>query len=71
MLSTLISGRDTVIFLVKNNSQATVSISATGVTKDASGIILGLDDLNINVLGPGEETIEYFYYNDISGIDIE
>lgn len=61
---------DSLYFLIiKNNSEATVSISGTGIAKDASGNMLAVDDISIDVLGPGEESIGYFYFDSVQGIE--
>ena len=54
---------------IKNNSQAVVSISGNGIAKDSSGNALGAADMNIDVLGPGEESIGYFYFMDVQGVE--
>lgn len=60
---------DTLYFMVvKNNSQAKVEIDLSGQAKDANGNMIGAADTSIDVLGPGEESIGYFYFNGVSGI---
>ncbi len=59
---------DTLYFVtVKNNSQTTVSVSGNATAKDSAGAVLGAADLSIDIIGPGEETIGYFYFDDVSG----
>lgn len=61
---------DTLYFLViTNNSNANVSVSGNGTAKDVSGNAIGADDMDINVLGAGETSIGYFYFNGVTGID--
>ena len=55
--------------IITNNSEATVSIFANGIAKDANGSMIGASDLSIDVLGPGETSIGYFYFNGVSGIE--
>ncbi len=54
---------------VKNNSGKAVEIDVNGVAKDADGKMIGADDASITILGPGEESVCYFYFDDVSGID--
>jgi archaellum component FlaF (FlaF/FlaG flagellin family) len=54
---------------VKNNSQATVSVGGNATAKDADGNSIGAANLSIDVLGPGEESIGYFYFGNVSNID--
>lgn len=61
---------DTLYFLVvKNNSESTVSFESDGTAKDASGNVLGAAQCSIDVLGPGEQSIAYFYFDSVTGID--
>lgn len=61
---------DTLYFLViRNNSQATVDISGNGTALDSAGNTIGADDCSLDVLGPGEESITYFYFDSVTGID--
>ncbi len=54
--------------VVTNNSKAVVSISGNGIAKDANGSAIGAGDMTIDVLGPGETSLGYFYFNDVKGI---
>ena len=54
---------------IKNNSDAVVSISVAGQAIDTSGNILGADDCRLDVLGPGEESLTYLYFNGMSDVD--
>ncbi len=64
------NGYDTLYYIaIKNNSDAVVSVSAVGQAMDASGNILGADDCDLDVLGPGEESLTYLYFNDVSDVD--
>ena len=61
---------DTMLFLsIKNNSSAAVSISGEGTLKDAEGNVIAVDDASVDVLGPGEETITYFYFDSVESFD--
>lgn len=61
---------DSLYFLIiKNNSEAAVSISGTGIAKDASGNMLSVDDTRIDILGPGETSIGYFFFEGVQGIE--
>lgn len=62
------SGSTIYFLVVTNNSNATVAIGANGIAKDASGNMIGADDLEIDVLGPGEQSIDYFYFDHVSGV---
>ncbi len=55
--------------IVHNNSEATVSVSGNATAKDRSGNPIGADDMSISVLGPGETSIGYFYFDSVRGID--
>lgn len=55
--------------VVTNNSEAVVSVSGNGTAKNAEGGMIGADDLYIDVLGPGETSISYFYFSDVKDID--
>lgn len=60
---------DTFYFLaITNNSNASVEIGANGIAKDATGNMIGADDFEIDVLGPGEQSIGYFVFDDVSGV---
>ena len=61
---------DTTFFLViKNNTDSAVSISGNALAKDANGGSIGAGNFSVDVLGPGEETITYSYFNNVSGVD--
>ena len=61
---------DVVYFLaITNNSSETVSISANGTARDSEGKTVGAADMSINVLGPGEQSIGYFYFDGIGSYD--
>ncbi len=55
--------------IVKNNSNAVVSVEGNATAKDQSGKAIGADNMSIDVLGPGETTIGYFYFDSVTGID--
>ena len=54
--------------VVTNNSKGTVEFSANGIARDANGGMIGADDLSIDVLGPGETSIGYFYFSDVKDV---
>lgn len=54
--------------VVTNNSKGTVEFFANGIARDANGGMIGADDLSIDVLGPGETSIGYFYFNDVKDV---
>lgn len=61
---------DTIYFLVvKNNSDSTVSFESNGTAKDSNGNVLGSAECSIDVLGPDEQSIAYFYFDGVTGID--
>ena len=55
--------------VVKNNSSETVEVAGNGTAYDAGGNSIGAANCSIDVLGPGETSIAYFYFNDVSGVD--
>lgn len=62
-------GYATVYFLiVTNNSEAPVEFKANGVARDADGGMLGATDLYIDVIGPGETIMEYFYFDNVTNV---
>ena len=54
--------------VVTNNSDAIVSISGNATAKDASGTPIGAGNMSIDVLGPGETSIDYFYFDSVKNI---
>ena len=54
--------------VVTNNSKGTVEFSANGIARDANGGMIGADELSIDVLGPGETSIGYFYFSDVKDV---
>ncbi len=61
---------DTLYFLViTNNSDTDVSVSGNATAKDESGNSIGAGDMSIDILGAGETSIGYFYFDSVSGID--
>lgn len=55
--------------IITNNSNAIVSISANGIAKDANGGMIGAADFSIDVIGPGETSIGYFYFDGVKGVN--
>ena len=62
-------GDTTFFVVVKNNTDTAVSISGNALAKDAAGLSIGAGNFSIDVLGPGEESIGYSYFNNVSGVD--
>lgn len=61
---------DTVYFMTfKNNAQAPICIKADLIVRDSAGTMIGVDDLSVDVIGPGEESIGYCYFDSVTGID--
>ena len=61
---------DTLYFLViTNNSDKILEFNANSTAYDSAGNTIGADSASIDVLGPGETTITYFYYEGVTGID--
>lgn len=61
---------DTLYFIViKNNSNANVSVSGNATAKDSNGNSIGADDMDIDIVGSGETSIGYFYFDSVSGVD--
>lgn len=54
--------------IVTNNSRATVEVSGNATAKDGSGNAIGAGKMSIDVLGPGETSIGYFYFDSVSNI---
>ena len=54
--------------VVTNNSKVPVSLSANGIARDANDGMIGADDLSIDVLGPGETSVGYFYFSDVKDV---
>jgi hypothetical protein len=54
--------------VIKNNSAETVEVSGNGTAFDANGNAVGAANFSIDVLGPGETSIGYFYFNEVSGV---
>ncbi len=55
--------------IIKNNSSETVEIAGNGTAYDTGGNSIGAGNLSIDVLGPGEVSIGYFYFDDVNDID--
>ena len=55
--------------IIKNNSDAVAEINGNALAKDADGNTIGAADSSIDVLGPGEESGCYFYFNDVSDVN--
>lgn len=61
---------DTLYFLiVTNNSKANVAVSGNATAKDSSGNSIGADDMDIAVIGAGETSFGYFYFDGVTGVD--
>ncbi len=62
-------GSTSYYLIIKNNSDETVKISGNATAYDSSENVIGAGDCSVDVLGPGEETIAYFYFDFVSGLD--
>lgn len=61
---------DTLYFVaITNNSNADVSISGNATAKDSSGNLIGADDMGVDIIGTGETSIGYFYFDGVKGVD--
>ena len=61
---------DTLYFLIiANNSDMDVEVSGNATAKDAAGSALGADEMSIDVIGPGQQSIGYFYFDNVAGVD--
>lgn len=61
---------DTLYFVtVKNNSDSVVSVEGNATARDSNGRAIGAGNMSVDVLGPGETSIGYFYFDRVSGID--
>lgn len=54
--------------VVKNTSSEACSVGGNGTAKDSSGNTIGAANFSIDVIGPGETSIGYFYFDSVSGI---
>lgn len=54
---------------VTNNTNNVYEIGGNGVAFNKEGSLIGADDICIDVLGPGETSIAYFYFENVSGVD--
>lgn len=55
--------------VVTNNGKTPIEVSGNGTAMDASGKVIGADDLSIDVIGPGETSIGYYYFDGVTGIN--
>nr|MCR4746255.1 FxLYD domain-containing protein [Lachnospiraceae bacterium] len=62
-------GSTTYYLIIKNNSDETVKISGNATAYDSLENVIGAGDCSVDVLGPGEETIAYFFFDFVSGLD--
>ncbi len=61
---------DTLWFLVvKNNSAYDVVFSANSTAYDQGGNLIGADDASIDIIGAGQTSICYFYFDSVKNID--
>lgn len=61
---------DTLYYLVvENNSEHAAAITANGTAYDANNTVIGADDASIDVIGPGQTSICYFYFDGVSNVD--
>ena len=54
--------------VIKNNSEKAVEITGNATALSADGSVVGAADCSINVLGPGEESIAYFYFSNVTDV---
>ena len=54
--------------VVKNNSTISVDVSGNATAKDSNGNAIGAGNLSIDVIGPGQTSVGYFYFDDVHGI---
>ena len=55
--------------IVKNNSAYDVGFNANGIAYDHTGKKVGAADASINIIGAGQTSICYFFFNHVTGID--
>ena len=55
--------------IVKSNAEVPVKVNGNAVAKDADGNSIGAGTMSIDVIGPGETSIGYFYFDSVSDID--
>lgn len=61
---------DSLYFItIKNNSKTTVTVNGNATALDKTKRPIGADSMEIDVLGPGETSIGYFYFDNVTGID--
>ena len=55
--------------VIKNNSSSAVGINFNVTAFDKSDNTIGAGSGEIDILGPGEETLGYAYFDDVKGVD--
>lgn len=55
--------------VITNNAEVPVKISGNGTAYDAAGAAIGAGNMSIEIIGPGETSIGYFFFDGVSGID--
>lgn len=53
------------LLVITNNSDKDVEISGNATALNSSGNVVGADDVDLDILGPGETSIGYFYFSNI------
>lgn len=60
----------TILYLViQNNSDEIVSIDGNATAYDASNSVIGAGDCSVDVLGPGEKSLAYFFFESTENAD--
>ena len=49
--------------VIKNNSETSVGVEGNGTAKDKDGNTVSASSMSIDVIGPGETSIGYFYFD--------
>lgn len=55
--------------VVTNNASEAVNITASGIARDANGEMLAVDDMEILIIGAGQTSIGYFYFEECEGVE--
>lgn len=57
--------------IITNKSTSTIALDGNGVAYDINGNMIGAGSASIDVLGPNETSICYFYFNDVNVINVD
>ncbi len=55
--------------VIANNSDKTVGIKGNGLAKNSDGGVIGAANMSIDILAPGEESVGFFYFSGVKGVD--